>query len=129
MKLTHKVLQTVIDRLPCGVTLVDPELNVLAFNNEFLRLLDLPPSLVAHGAVSFEALVRYHAERGGFGPGDPEEKLRAVVERMCRREPHVFEHVRPDGSVVEVRGLPLPDGGFITTYTDLTERRRSEHNL
>ncbi|HLX80697.1 MAG TPA: diguanylate cyclase [Burkholderiales bacterium] len=129
MKLTRKTLQTVIDHLPCGVTLVDSELIVRALNNEFLRLLELPPGLAAHGAVPLETFIRYNAERGEYGPGDPEEKIRAAVERAHRMEPHVFELVRPNGSAVEVRGLPLPDGSFITIYTDITKHKRSERDL
>ena len=129
MKLTQETLQTVIDRLPCGVTLVDAELNLFACNGEFLRLLDLPPALVARGAVPFETIVRYRAEHGQYGPGDPEAKVREVLERARRMEPHVFEHQRPNGAAVEVRGLPLPDGGFITIYTDISERKQSEREL
>jgi signal transduction histidine kinase len=129
LKLTQEVLQTVIDRLPCGVTLVDSELNVLAINNECLRLLGFPSDLMARGGARFETFIRYNAERGEYGPGDPEEKVRAVIERARKREPHVFERARPDGTVVEIRGLPLPDGGFITIYTDVTARKRAEEAL
>jgi diguanylate cyclase (GGDEF)-like protein/PAS domain S-box-containing protein len=79
--------------------------------------------------VPFETIVRYRAERGQYGTGDPEEKVREVLERARRMEPHVFEHQRPNGEAVEVRGLPLPDGGFITIYTDISERKHSEREL
>ena len=40
---------------------------------------------------------------------------------------HVFERTRPNGTVLEIRGAPLPDGrGFVTTYTDITERISNE---
>ena len=49
----------------------------------------------------------------------------------CRaRAPgHVLERERPDGTVLDVRGVPLEDGGFVTTYMDITERRRSEAKI
>ena len=76
--------------------------------------------------MSIETFIRYDAERGEYGPGDPEEDIRAAIERARRMEPHVFERVQASGSVVEVRGLPLPEGGFITIYADITERKRVE---
>ena len=45
------------------------------------------------------------------------------------RTAHAFERERPDGTVIEVRGVPLEDGGFVTTYMDITERRRSEAKI
>jgi diguanylate cyclase (GGDEF)-like protein len=42
------------------------------------------------------------------------------------RIPHVFERSRPDGRVLEIRGTPLPEGGFVTTYSNVTERRRTQ---
>jgi hypothetical protein len=46
MKLTRKVLQTVIDHLPLGVTLVDAQLTMIAYDGELLRLLEFPAGLV-----------------------------------------------------------------------------------
>ena len=68
MKLTCKVLQTVIDHLPCRVTLVDAQLNMLAYTGEFLRLLEFPPRLAEVGEPTFETFIRYSAERGEYGP-------------------------------------------------------------
>ena len=59
MKLTRKVLQTVIDHLPCGVTLGDAQLNMLAYAGEFLRLLEFPPGPVEVGEPTFETFIRY----------------------------------------------------------------------
>jgi PAS domain S-box-containing protein len=78
---------------------------------------------------SFAAMVRYNAERGEYGPGDVEELVRERVELARRFEAHRFERRLLDGRYVEVRGDPLPGGGFVTTYTDVTERRRIEDAL
>jgi PAS domain-containing protein len=75
------VLQTVIDHLPCGVTLVDAQLNMLAYAGEFLRLLEFPPGPVEVGEPTFETFIRYNAERGKYGPGDIDDLVRRIVER------------------------------------------------
>ena len=127
--LANDVLQTILDRLPCGVSLFDVELNLLAHNNEFLRLLEFPADLGSGGKVTFETFVRYNVKRGEYGPGEPEELVRVIVERAKRMEPHVVERARPNGTVIEVRGMPLPEGGFITLYTDITQRKHAEEEL
>jgi signal transduction histidine kinase len=37
--------------------------------------------------------------------------------------------VFPDGSIVEIRGNPMPGGGFVATYTDVTASRQAEREL
>src|ERR1035437_4195954 len=93
------------------------------------QILDLPDSLFAGGPPLLEELFRFNAGRRDYGPGDI-EKL--VAERMVlakARKPHEFERRRPDGTTVEVRGVPVEGGGFVTTYVDITERRRSEARI
>jgi PAS domain S-box-containing protein len=120
-----KVLHNTISNLTQGVSLMDADLNVKVCNQRFLELLDLPESLGVSGAP-LEAIFRYNAERGEYGPGDVEKMVRARVALARRFEAHLFERERPDGRIIEINGKPLPDGGFITTYTDITERKRSE---
>ena len=55
--------------------------------------------------------------------------MRSRLALARRFEPHHFERVRPDGTVLEVRGNPVPGGGFVTTYADITERKRAEREL
>src|SRR5262249_16379609 len=63
-------------------------------------------------------------ERGEFGPSDPETQIRRLRERL--RKHYRFERTRPDGTVIEVRHNPMPDGGVVLIYSDITERKRSE---
>ena len=120
-----KVLHNTISNLSQGVSLMDADLKVKVCNQRFLELLDLPESLGITG-TPLEAIFRYNAERGEYGPGDVEETVRTRVTLAKRFEAHLFERERPDGRIIEINGKPLPDGGFITTYTDITERKRSE---
>lgn len=119
-------LQAVIDNLPSGVTFFGANLDLIACNDRFRALLDLPESLFVDGMPTLVTLARHLAARGEYGAGDPELQAHAVIERYREMRPHVYEHVRPNGAVLEVRGAPLAQGGFVTTYTDITERKRAE---
>jgi diguanylate cyclase (GGDEF)-like protein len=91
-------------------------------------MLDFPPELIRVGTEISE-LFRFNAERGEYGPGDIEEKISERLEKARAFSPHVFERARPDGTVLEIRGNPLDGGGFVTIYTDITERKNNETKL
>jgi two-component system cell cycle sensor histidine kinase PleC len=117
-------MQIVFENLAEGVSVVDGELNTIAFNSTGLRLLGFPERF-----PYFADYIRYNAERGEYGPGDVEQQVAERVALARQFVPHAFERTRPDGTVLEIRGNPVPGGGFVTTYRDVTEQRRVEETL
>jgi PAS domain-containing protein len=124
----NRILQTIIDHLPSGLTLFDNNFEMIASNYKLRELLEFPDSLFENGQPSLRTLLVYNAQRGEYGPGEPEEIADRLQERAKKMEAHVFERRRPNGKVVEIRGTPLPNGGFITIYTDITERKKVEED-
>ncbi|MEM1048169.1 MAG: PAS-domain containing protein [Pseudomonadota bacterium] len=121
-------LDVVLEAIDEGISVMDADLNCVASNARFLELLQFPPEFSVPG-TPFESFIRYNAERGEYGEGDIETLVRDRVELARQFLPHCFERTRPDGSIIEVRGNPADGGGFVTTYTDITERRRAEEAL
>jgi diguanylate cyclase (GGDEF)-like protein/PAS domain S-box-containing protein len=122
------LLRVALEYIDQGVSVVDANLCVVAFNRRFVELLEFPEGRFRPGML-FESFIRYNAERGEYGPGHVEGLVAARLALARCFEPHCFERVRPNGTVLEVRGKPLPSGGFVTTYTDITERKRVEAAL
>lgn len=121
-------LQAALDHINQGFTVFDAELRLVAWNEHLFDLLELPRFLAAKGTHLSE-FFRVVAERGEYGEGEIEEMVQSRVERALRFEPHRFERPRPNGRVIAVRGMPLPQGGFVSTYTDITEERRRQELL
>ena len=119
------VLRATLENIDQGLSAVDGNLRILARNQRFLDLLDVPASVAQPGAP-FENFLRFNAERGEYGPGDIEQLTQERLERARRNQPQRRERLRPDGTVIEIRRNPMPGGGFVTTYTDVTERKRVE---
>jgi diguanylate cyclase (GGDEF)-like protein/PAS domain S-box-containing protein len=119
-----EVFQTLVDNIPGGVTLFGAELQLLVYNKEYARLLDFPPELF-EGRATLERFFRFNAERGEYGIGDAEAQVQQLMARARLGQAHLFKRTRPDGSILEVRGLPLADGSFVTIYTDVTEQHRA----
>lgn len=121
-------LATVLDNMEEGISMFDADLNLLVFNRRALELLDLPAGRFNVGD-SFEKIIRYNAERDEYGTGDVDQLVHDRLELARRFEPHLFERSRPDGTVIEVRGRPTRQGGFVTIYSDISERKRAETAL
>ena len=121
-------LQALLDALPVGVSLVNKDMVVAVANEACLRLLQLPAPVFGPGA-SLESAFRYNAERGDYGAGDTEQLVAARIARWRDPTPQLVERLRSSGVTVEIRGLQLPDGSKLTTYTDITERKQAEHAL
>jgi signal transduction histidine kinase len=117
-----------LDQLDIGLTVFDRDLVMVAANTRFQQLLNFPDALCHPGTTMLDAL-RHNAVQGEYGPGDVEELVRPRLELARQFLPHHFERVRPDGSIIEVSGHPLPSGGMVTTYTDVTIPRQREKAL
>lgn len=122
------ILKAGLDRIDQGLTLFGADLKLIFVNARACKLLDLPAELSRPG-TSFEALVRWNAMRGEYGPGDVETMVAERVRAAWEFRPHTLERVRPNGVVLNVSGWPLPDGGFATVYSDITAQRRRELEL
>ncbi len=122
------ILEAVLENLDQGVSMVDKDLNLLACNNSFFEILEFPTDRFGIGSNIAE-FFRYNAERGEYGEGDIEQQVQERVDLAMKFEAHRFERSRGDGMVIEVRGIPVPTGGFVSTYTDITERKRAEEVL
>ncbi|MBH9551761.1 PAS-domain containing protein [Inhella gelatinilytica] len=122
-----ELLNTVLEHLPCGLSVFDGQLELVLGNQAYRDLLEFPDHLFDGEPIPFERFIRFNAERGEYGPGDVDAQVQAIVERARGpASPHQFERTRPNGKILEVRGGPLPGGGFVTTYTDITSRRQAE---
>lgn len=121
----YDALQAALDLIDQGITLVDKDLRLLAWNRCFLRLLDFPAKM-AYAGAPFESFIRYNAQRGEYGPGDPEQQTQARMAAAHAFTTHEHIWIRPNGTVVSIRGIPVPEHGWITLYSDITASTRRE---
>lgn len=104
-----------------AISMFDNEMNLALSNQRFYEMFDLPEDMCRPG-TSLETMFRFVATRGDYGPGDIETQVEERLALAAKFEAHSFRRVLADGRTLEVKGNPIPSGGgFVTTYTDITE--------
>ena len=109
-----------------ALTIYDRDLRLAVCNRRFQEMFALPDWLVTPGA-DFSDTIRYLATRGDYGDvGNVDEFVATRVEIARAFEPHYMERTRANGRTISVEGTPLPQGGWVTVYTDITRTKRQE---
>ncbi|WEN41332.1 Sensor kinase CckA [Thauera sp. GDN1] len=119
----YDLLLAGLDLLDQAIAVFDATPKLVTWNKAMLRLLDFPESMVRVG-TPFEDFARFNAERGEYGPGDVDTLVRQRVAAARSFQPHYVERARPNGRILAVRGVPIPNLGFVSLWTDITEQRR-----
>lgn len=125
---SHALIDTAMANLSQGISVVDGDLRLVAWNQRYAALLDYPPDFLRVGRPVAE-LFRYNAERGLLGPGAIDELVARRLSFLQSGSSYVFERQWPNEVVIEIRGNPIPGGGFVTTYTDISAFRAAERAL
>ena len=119
MQFNMTALLTSLENMDQGISVIDKHLNLVAWNKRYTALYNYPDGMLAVG-TPIEKLVRYNAEKGEFGAGDVEIQIEKRLEHLRSGTPHRFTRQRSDGRVIEMVGNPLPGGGFVTSFNDIT---------
>ena len=121
----YDLLLAGLDLLDQAIAVFDATPKLVTWNKAMRRLLEFPEKLLRVG-TPFEDIVRFNAERGEYGEGDPEQLVAERVAAARAFQPHYAERARPNGRLLAIRGVPIPNLGFVSLWTDITEQRRYE---
>ena len=128
LQFNRALLQGAIENITQGISVVDQSLRLVAWNHRYLELFEYPEGLIYVGRPIAD-LIRYNAERGLCGPGDAENHVIKRLYWMRQGTAHTSERLFPNGRVIELIGNPMPGGGFVMSFTDITEFREAEKAL
>ncbi|TWA95390.1 PAS domain S-box-containing protein [Azospirillum brasilense] len=129
-ELAHKsdLLEATFSAMSQGLVVWSADGRFLTCNRRLREMLDLPDEAVRPG-LSMAGFLRFLAERGEFGPGDPAEIVARHLTNLRPEGVSRIERTRPDGRVLEITASFLPDRSVLMTYTDITDHRRVERAL
>tara|TARA_R110002049_G_scaffold52872_26_gene148322 strand:- start:16276 stop:18594 length:2319 start_codon:yes stop_codon:yes gene_type:complete len=122
------LLEATLHNIGQGICLFDQDLNLMVWNERYIELLNLPRDLVKEG-TPLSDILRFNGERGEYGDVSIQALISDRVAIARRREPYRMERTRPNGRVIQVDHNPMPGGGYVATYTDITERKQTEARM
>ena len=128
LRFSRQLLQATMENVTQGISVVDAQLRVVAWNRRYLELFGYPDGLVTVGRPVVK-LLRWNAARGELGPGDPEAQIEKRLAHLRAGTAYTFQRIRRNGQVYSIHGQPMAGGGFVTTYTDITDFKRHEQAL
>lgn len=119
LQFSRGLLAATLENIDPGVSVVDQNLRLVAWNSRYLELFQYPPELVRVGTPVAD-LIRFNAERGECGPGEVESHVARRLDHMRRGTHHAFQRRRNDERVIRTVGGPMPGGGYVMCFTDVT---------
>jgi Na+/proline symporter/signal transduction histidine kinase/CheY-like chemotaxis protein len=125
---SQNLLQSAIENASEGISIVDNELKLVAWNKKYIDLFSYPKELIYKGCP-IKHLIRYNASRGLCGEGEITRQVEKRLEYLRNGSPHSSERQHPDGQVIRIQGNPLPGGGFVMLFSDVTAYKEAERVL
>lgn len=128
LRFNRSLLQSTIENISLGISVVDQQMRLVAWNRVYVEMFGYPEGLICVGRP-IEEVFRYNAMKGEYGPGNHDEQVKKRLRVLRSGKRHSYERFRPDGTVLEVRGNPMPNGGYVNTYMDITTHKHVEEAL
>ena len=134
LRFNRQVLSTTLENISQGVSVVDADLRLVAWNGRYQQMLGFPDGMLYVGRPIAD-LIRWSAERaemnelGGQSGVAIDDQVERRLAHLRAGQPYVFQRVRANGQVIEMRGQPLPGGGYVTSFSDITDYKRVERQL
>jgi len=128
LRFSRQLLQATMENVTQGISVVDAQMRIVAWNRRYLDLLGYPDGMVYVGRPVAD-LILWNAQQGEMGPGDPAHQVEKRLAHMRAGTGYIFQRARRNGQVYSIHGQPMTGGGFVTTYTDITEFKRHEQDL
>lgn len=121
------MLQSMLENIAQGISVVDADQKLVAWNAAYLDLFQYPPELCRVG-TPVEKLIAHNIAAGWIG-GNGAEQIGRRIHHMKAGGPHTRERQIPDGRWLRITGAPMPGGGYVTTFTDITADKLRERAL
>ena len=124
----REILQTALDHVRQGIAVFDKSLHLVCWNRQFGEILALPPQLTRVG-TGLDDILRFHAESKMADKDAIDSLVRERIERYVAGSEPFLERFAERDLVMEVRANPMPDGGIVTTFTDITPSVKAAEEL
>lgn len=128
LQFSQEILTSTIEHIDQGISVVDENLNIVAWNRRYIELYNFPKGFIKIGKP-IEEIIRFNAKAGECGPGDIQMHVDKRLKHMQNGTSYTYIRYRNDGTVLQIHGKPMSGGGFVTSFSDITEHKENERKL
>ena len=128
VQFNRELLESTLDNMSQGIAVVDNNLRLVGWNRAYLDLMDYPEETVYLGQP-IEELIRINATRGLIDEGDREQAVKKRLDLLRSGSDYRFERTWLGDRVIEIQGNPMPGGGYVTSFSDITHFKEIESAL
>ncbi|WP_249403849.1 hybrid sensor histidine kinase/response regulator [Sphingomonas sp. CFBP 13720] len=128
LQFSQGLLAATLENIDPAVSVVDRDLTLVAWNTRYLEMFDFPPGMIRVGAPVADAIA-FNALRGECGPGEIDGHVARRLANIRRGQPHSFERTRSDGRILKTIGGPMPRGGYVMCFSDVTAEAQARKLL
>jgi len=126
VQFNRELLESTLDNMSQGVSVIDQGLRLVGWNRRYVELMDYPAGTL-HIGKPIADLIQMNAERGLIG--DHKSEIKKRLDHLRGGQEYRYERQWLGGKVLEIRGNPMPGGGYVTTFNDITHFKDIEHKL
>jgi len=127
LQFNQDMLFASFESISSAISVVNADLKIVAWNKRYEQMFNYPEGMLCVGRPTAD-LVRYNAERGMLGAGEVEKQVQTRLGHLMAGKPYRVVRNHNQG-VIEIKGRPLPTGGYVTTYDDISEFINAQHEL
>ena len=128
LKFSRELLQVSIDNMSQGITVVDHDHRLIAWNKRCIELFNYPQAFFYVGAP-IQNLIRHNLGHEMQDKALIEQGVAEQLKQFTQHEAYVYQRNLPNNQVIEVRGEPIPNKGYVVTYTDISDYQRMVNAL
>ncbi|MDC0404466.1 PAS-domain containing protein, partial [Porticoccaceae bacterium] len=121
------LLQGTLDNISQGVSAIDQDLNLVAWNRTYLDMFAYPKDFIKVG-MPISEVIKLNLQRGMVGEESVDKEVSRRLLHMRNGTSYSVERTW-QGRVLRFQGNPMPDGGYVTTFTDITGLINTQRQL
>ena len=128
LRFNRRLLEATLENITQGVAVIDASQRLIGWNSRYEELMQYPPGMV-HVGEPVADLIRYNGEQGHFGDKEIEKEVAKRIKFLQMGSPYRYQSTFIPGKVIEISGQPMAGGGYVTTFTDITDSKNVESAL
>lgn len=128
IQFNRKLIDATLDNISQGVSVIDDNLRLVAWNKQYIELLEFPEGFIKRG-MPIEEVLRFNVKRGMIRAKNITQEVEKRMVHLRQRLYHQSERQFKNGIYLKIEGNPMPNGGYVTTYDDVTQYKKAQNDL